>query len=1491
MGAKKHQLLKHEQAKLDPDNIRNDGPLARTFLSWVYPIVNKGRKGQLNQDELKMPADQACEAAAKKFQAAWEEELKLKSSGGKPSLMRALRRSFGYEVFVAGIWKIAWSVLVLVGAFYFVRSLVQFVSDYKPDKSSTHNMYNDPDKQIANDGIGWILACTFFLDSIMVGVALQRMGDCCVRAGIKIRSSLMTAVYKKTFSLASVHNEGAGNVVSLVSTDCSKLYEGVLHFHNVWTAPLEATAIIALLLSLTEGTYGLPALGIVVFVLPLQYYMGYRIAKYKLETVEVSDARVLRMQEILLAVKLVKFYVWEKSFAKQVTEVRKKEIELLSKTGVVRTLNLCLVFAVPPVIALVIFATYVFNKGPFDSVFSFTVLSLFNTLRFPLVVLPKALRGTSEAVASMARLEKFLLLEESVDHPSSKETEVQFDDAQLVHSKEKADEFKLNIPKFSVKPGEVVAIVGRVGSGKSSVFQAILQNMILEKGGMAVGGSVSYVPQTPWVQNLSLRENILFGLPFDEVKYKQVIHACALELDLQILPNGDQSMAGERGINLSGGQRQRVGLARATYHDSELVLLDNPLSAVDQHTAIHIFQHCIRGMLRDKAVVWITHQLELLPQCDKIAIMENGNMTYFGPYNADTLNQRLPVDHLLFATVEAGDAAVKHSEPATPAEGSNHGAAAATPGPHAHPHGHAHQPPAAPSTGAGVGSLARKSQELLGKSSKDTNAAYKKPSNRRSFQRSSLQGMRPVDSVVGALSDLAKQEEENERAELEHVQEGGSNKGSARTSHETHQPQLTRKSKEAHEKATDGGFLSNFVQQTPEQIAAEFNGVAKRLTAMRAAYVYLKSGGLMLGLYSFYMFACTQTNRIYSDLWIRWWADDSDWFDLYGLRNNGHSERDISTLYILCYLALVLCFVVMLLCRDAMFSVWHIRGSTKLHNDLFAKVLKAPILFFLRTPVGDVLNSFAKDQDTLDETLPDTLHMSLIYLMILLTSLAIVTVSIHYYAALTAALFGAFGVMQFLYLPAATTLKRWAGETASQVYVHVDESLHGMEVIKAFDAVNFFIQENVARINTHHLALFNTEQCHLWLAFWCDFFGAVLVVATCLFSVGLKEDVGAAAVGLAISNTIQVLVFFTWVVRGVADTVSMWDAVERVTSFCTNIPEESDIASNLAKVESAMMLADAGGKPMNGTAPADNGTDVSTGSELVQIKIDEDGGELGNWPTTGDIKFEKVCLRYYPGAPLALKFVTFHIQDCEKVGVVGRTGSGKTTLLMALFRMFELAMGRIVIDGKNIARVPLREVRSRLAIIPQEPVMFKGTVRSNLDPFGDSTDNEVWQALELVHMKEAVSELPGGLDAAVAEGGSNFSLGQKQLVCMARCVLKKTRILVLDEATAAMDLQTDSLIQKTIRRVFKGRTTITIAHRLDTIIFSDKILAMASGELKEFDTPDNLLRVPWSMFNKLVDDTGPHASASLRRMAAEGPQDEEDELPKTAVPTVQEETN
>lgn len=1438
-----HRLTKGEVARLPQENTRNDNIWQRLLLTWVYKIVRDGRKGQLKQQELCMPGDQAAEVATERFQEAWSKQT-TRNDGKQPSMLATLMSTFGLQFALAGVFKLMWSSFVLLGASYFVNALIEFVQK------------KDGWDAIPNKGVGLVLACSFFLDSIFAGLALQRMGDVSMRVGIKVRAALITAVYRKSFRLQSAQNNGGGNVVSLVSTDCIKMYEGVQHFHNVWTAPLEAATIIGLLLWRTGGVYGLPALGVVLVVLPLQYYFGYKIAQHKTATVEVSDARVLRMHEVLLAIKLVKFYVWEKSFARQVKEVRERELGLITETAVIKTLNLCLVFAVPPAIALVIFATYAYSVGKLTPAMAFVVLSLFNTLRFPLVVLPKALRGASEAIAAMKRIQAFLLLPETQEQPQASEPQAVIKDAELHYGN--PAEFTLTVPEFEVKPGEVVAVVGRVGCGKSSILQAILNKMTVAKGNVAVGGTIAYVPQSSWVQNLSLRDNILFGMPFDEEKYKAVIHACALELDLKILPNGDASMAGERGINLSGGQRQRVCLARAAYHDAELVLLDNPLSAVDQHTSKHIFDKCIKGLLKDKAVVLIAHQLELLPQCNKVAIVKDSAVVYFGPYNSAAINTHMPVDHMMGATVEGKESATAPAAAAdkTKADGHNE------------------------------------------------------------------------DS-----HDLIK----------------------ARHGHTASQ-------------------LPDDCIETPAEIAAKFNGTCKRLSAVQAGMVYFRSGGLLLGLFSIFVFAFTQTTRIMGDWWIRSWAsDDPAHFYL------KYSMMRAHQLYLLIYMALVVLFIGLLLTRDTLFGIWSIRASTNLHNTLFSRVLSAPVLFFLRTPVGDVLNAFARDQDTLDETLPDTLHMTGIYLMILLTSLAIVTTSIYYYAAMTGALIAAFFMMQYLYLPSATVLKRWAGDTASTLFVHVDETLQGMDVIRAFNAVPCFIQENVNLVNVHHLALFNTEQTHLWLAFWCDFFGAILVVATCLFSVAMSEKLGAANVGLAISNSIQVLVFFTWVVRGVADTVSMWDAVERVASFATQVPtevnEDETIEDNTDHVEKPVVALGlhrtaSDRKPssfvgsfsgprsgqhrsirtpaarrqaslrmassiMTATASSADGADSShqnhhhghhglhlpglhhhhggqhgatsdsgvtavispraaapsnalavvgapfnhaasggdAGVKLREVKVIE-GTTPPDWPATGDLRFENVSLRYFPGGPLALRHVNFHVQDCEKVGIVGRTGSGKTTLLMALFRMIGLAGGRILVDNVDIANMPLREVRKRISIIPQEPVMFKGTVRSNLDPFSEASDNELWHALALVHLKQAVADLPGALDGPVVEGGSNFSLGQKQLICMARCVLKRTHILVLDEATAAMDLQTDLLIQRTIRRVFQGRTTLTIAHRLDTIIFSDKILAMAQGQVKEFDRPSTLLQNPNSMFNMLVEDTGPVASSMLKQMAAAGPQDE-----------------
>jgi len=556
--------------------------------------------------------------------------------------------------------------------------------------------------------------------------------------------------------------------------------------------------------------------------------------------------------------------------------------------------------------------------------------------------------------------------------------------------------------------------------------------------------------------------------------------------------------------------------------------------------------------------------------------------------------------------------------------------------------------------------------------------------------------------------------------------------------------------------------------------------------------------------------ALTQAVRIVSDRWAGWWTTNA-----YGLSQST---------WIFSYAIFVAGFCILCFFRGLFFFSMTLRATTRLHNKMFKAVLKAPMLFFNDTPVGTILNSFSKDQDTADESLPDVIHMTMIYLMILITTVVIVCVSLPYYTIIIAVLLVSFVIMYLMYTPAAARLKDDGGVKNSHIFAHLNESLSGVVVLRAFRCEDMFSRMSNDKINAAHRAMFCNDQLNLWLSFRLDFVSAVLVFATAIFAVVQKGTVDAATFGVAISNSFQQLVFYTWVVRGFAEINQQIACMQRMDRF-VHVNQEAD--------------------------------------DIIMEKRPSD-----SWPTNGHVEIENLSLRYAPQLPLALKQLTITVQAGEKIGVVGRTGSGKTTLLMSLFRLIEPEPGsKIRIDGVDVMDMGLADLRSRVAIIPQEPVMFKGTVRTNLDPFNKYAEDDMWDALDCANLKQEVEAYDLKLEAVVLENGSNFSLGQKQLFCLARAVLNRSKLLVFDEATAAMDLETDAQIQATIRRIFADRTILTIAHRLETIIDSDRILVMDNGSVLEFDSPAKLLRDSNSSFSKLVDQTGPDSAQSLRAIA------------------------
>eukprot|EP00798_Chlamydomonas_sp_ICE-L_P021717 gene21717-28737_t len=904
--------------------------------------------------------------------------------------------------------------------------------------------------------------------------------------------------------------------------------------------------------------------------------------------------------------------------------------------------------------------------------------------------------------------------------------------------------FKLKVPKFSVEPGEIVAVVGRVGAGKSSLIDAILGNMDTIQGSVSCGGRIAYVPQNCWCQNLSLRESILFGNDYNEDRYDEVIQACALELDIQILPAGDESMAGLRGINLSGGQRQRLNLARCAYAPSDLVLLDNALSAVDHHTAHHIFKHCIKDMMKDKAVVLITHQ------CQKVAIMDGGDMLYFGPYNdaaREKLSKVVPASHLLAAA------------------------------------GAAEQPRDAP-----------------------------KPTGLNKMKSSALQ--------VGASSHLAYGEKKKVERKI---------------------------------CLTQGEAIKVFVKLSP---------------FMGAVFVI-----------NFIIYLASQTSRQVSDWWLSQWSQDTKvWYTQDVVPSNPddagtdypYESLNASQAYIITYAICVLFFFASMVWRGQTFFWWARGSGQKIHEKAVHNTMFAPLGFFLTNPVGELLLAFTNDQDNMDEQLLDNLHYLGIYGLIILSTTITVSVTMYYFSIFGGILIivtlilyyrhphsvllpNAVTIMMlYYYLPAATRLKALRTKTASELVGLVAETLEGLNVIQAFGKNEYFVATAAMRSDAHHSTVFTGESLNLWLAHYCDLYGAILVLAVSCFAVSMAESLGVAKVGLAFSNTIQLLVFYTWTVRFIAETLFSMSAVEKLGWLATEIP-----------VEGAAMY-NASTEAIEG-----RGKRAHLGKIVVRLNSDNSDGSDSCWPRRGVVQFENVWMKYSELAPFALKGVSFTLNHQDKVGVVGRTGSGKSTLLLALFRMFDLHKGSISVDGVDIASLPLKQLRLGLSIIPQEPVVFSGTVRNNLDPFKKHTDEELYGFLREASLYSLVEGL-GGLQAKVTGSGSGaWSIGQQQLMCLARAALRKVPVLCLDEATSAMDPVTEQEVQAVIKRVFAERTIITIAHRLDTVIESDTVLVMEAGELKETGPSSSLLNNSKSMFSMLVDKTGPEAAAALRKMAAE----------------------
>ncbi|CAL8256487.1 unnamed protein product [Lota lota] len=1198
---------------------------------------------------------------------------------------------------ISTIFKTFKGTLAVSAFFKLLQDLLAFASPQllKLMISFTQNA-NDPDWH------GYMYAVLLVLVAILQSLFLQQYFQRCFVLGMKVRTSIMAAVYKKALvvSNSSRKESTVGETVNLMSADAQRFNDIFSFIHLLWSCPLQIFLAIAFLW-LELGPSVLAGLAIMVLMVPINGFLATKARKLQIKNMEYKDKRLKIMNEILNGMKILKLFAWEPSFQTQVEGIRGQELQVMRKFAYLNSFSTFIFYCAPSLVSLATFGVFVgvSSNNVLNAEKAFTAISLFNILRFPLTMLPMLIAIMVQTAVSKKRLEKFLgsddLDPDIVRHDSSFNTSVSICNGTFTWERE-ADPVLKNI-SLDIGRGKLVAVVGAVGSGKSSLISAILGELHSIKGFVNLQGSVAYVPQQAWIQNATVRDNILFGSPHDSPRFQAVLDACALGPDLELLPGRDLTEIGEKGINLSGGQKQRVSLARAAYSHSDIYLLDDPLSAVDSHVGKHLFQEVIgpKGLLKDKTRILVTHGVSFLPYMDEIVVLVDGVVSEVGSYQSLRATRGAFSDFLNMYAKE------ENKQQAQPAAGC------------VFPGGEDPQADCA-----------------------------------------------PEDIVMGTL----KREGSIRRSQR---------KGSVRL--------RTNSSSPKKEVATDLKKGQRLIEkETMETGQVKFSIYLQ----------YLRAIGWGYSTMMFLMYLVQNIAFIGQNLWLSDWTNDA--VD-YNNMTYPAWKRDtrIGVFGALGVMQGVFVFVGTLLMADGSVS-----ASRVLHSKLLHTILRVPMVFFDTTPTGRVVNRFAKDIFTVDEAIPQCFRSWVLCLLGVIGTLFVICLATPYFAIVIIPLAVVYYFVQRFYVATSRQLRRLDSVSRSPIYSHFGETVAGLSVIRAYGHQERFLKHNEATIDENIKSVYPWIVSNRWLAIRLEFLGNLVVFFSALFAVISKSLLDSGLVGLSISYSLNVTQTLNWLVRMTSELETNIVAVERVSEY----------------------------------------SELETEAEWVS-----ETQPPGKWPDAGRLQFENYKVRYRPELDLVLKGISCDISSSEKIGIVGRTGAGKSSLTNCLFRIIEGAEGRILIDGIDISKIGLHDLRTRLTIIPQDPVLFSGSLRMNLDPFENFSDEEIWRALELSHLKEYVVGLEKGLQYEVSEGGENLSVGQRQLLCLGRALLRKSRILILDEATAAVDLETDDLIQTTIRKEFSHCTVLTIAHRLHSIMDSSRVMVLDAGKIVEFDSPEKLL--------------------------------------------------
>lgn len=1208
-------------------------------------------------------------------------------------------------------------------------------------------------------GVGYAIGCSLLV--FVSGVLMNHTFQNSMSVGARTKAVLTKALLHKSFLLNGQlkYDFPMSKITSMMGTDLARI-DFALGFQPFIVAFPFPIAISIGILCHNIGASALVGIGVMFLFIFVMFLITKTLIGKREEANTYTDMRVNYVKQVLTNLKMIKFYSWEQPYFEKIADSRNKEMKIVYRIQVARN------FIISVAMSLTLFASmgsflvlYATRNSTQDPASIFSSVSLFNSLTQQVFLLPVALSAASDAAVGVGRIADFLASgeidkaatnseplaemrqemekkdlaikadaitfkwdkhEKTDDGKSESDSESNEDtdsDKASLEKKEKDDlstksgspgaleatifESLRNV-NLEIKNGEFIAITGLIGTGKTSLLNGLAGFMNRTEGELGVLGSL-LLCGTPWIQNATVKENILFGNEFDEKKYKEIIYACSLESDLKILPAGDETEIGERGITLSGGQKARINLARAVYADSDIILLDDVLSAVDARVGKHIMNTCLMGLLQKKTRILATHQLSLIGDVDRVIFLNGDGTVEVG--TLETLKENVPA----FKALMAYNADTKKSG----------------------------------------------EEEEGEEDEREMSPGEEKEFIEKQLSRHTTNG--PVDEEA-AHYDY----DENRDADGRLIAAEGRSENRIKFE-----------------------VLKNYVRFG--------SGIYKHWSIIPVIMI-----STALAVFC----------QLFTNTWLSFWTE---------LKFAGRSNGFYIGLYVMftcvAYLLLTLEFVVVAYMTNT--------AATVLNIMAVKEVLRVPMAFMDTTPMGRILNRFTKDTDTLDNEMGNEVRMLIFFFSNIIGVIVLCIIYLPWFAIAVPFLVFIFISISNFYQASAREIKRLEAVQRSLVYNNFNETLSGMDTIKAYKREVMFLSINDRFIDQMNEAYYITIANQRWLAIHLDCVAtafAILIAFLCVFRV---FDISAASVGLLLSYVLQIAGQLSFLVRMYTQVENELNSVERISEYAFELPKEAPAY-------------------ISETAPPES------------------------WPASGLIRFENVSMAYRPELPLVLKKLNFQVKPMEKIGVCGRTGAGKSSIMTALFRLSELNEGKIEIDGLDISKLGLLSLRSKLSIIPQDPVLFQGTIRSNLDPFGDSSDEELWTALlragiidseilPSVKAQNAKSENlhKFHLSREVEDDGANFSLGERQLISFARALVRGSKILILDEATSSVDYETDSKIQTTIRSEFDDCTILCIAHRLKTILTYDRILVLDKGEIVEYDTPWNLFTLKDSIFQQM----------------------------------------